>query len=68
MGCSYDMLGATIRRKEDIKTFVEDRLDYYPFGIGKPNDVASMLVYLLSKESRFISGQNFIIDSGGAIR
>lgn len=23
MGCSYDMLGATIHRKEDIKTFVE---------------------------------------------
>ena len=31
----------------DIKTFVDSRLDNYPFGIGKPDDVANMIIYLL---------------------
>lgn len=37
----------------------------YPFGWGKPNDVANMIVYLLSDKAKFISGQNYVIDSGG---
>lgn len=41
MGCSYDMLGATIRRKEDIKTFVEifnEELKYDIDGIDPDGD------------------------------
>lgn len=37
----------------------------YPFGWGEPNDVANMIVYLLSDKAKFISGQNYVIDSGG---
>lgn len=37
----------------------------YPFGWGNPNDVANMIVYLLSDKAKFISGQNYVIDSGG---
>ena len=51
----------------DIKDFVETRKDLYPFGIGEPNDVANMIVYLLSEKAKFISGQNYVIDSGGII-
>ena len=51
----------------DIKDFVETRKDLYPFGIGEPNDVANMIVYLLSDKAKFISGQNYVIDSGGVI-
>ena len=51
----------------DIKTFVDSRLDNYPFGIGEPDDVANMIVYLLSDKAKYISGQNYIIDSGGVI-
>ena len=39
----------------------------YPFGWGEPNDVANMIVYLLSDKAKFISGQNYVIDSGGAL-
>lgn len=39
----------------------------YPFGWGEPNDVANMIVYLLSDKSKFISGQNYVIDSGGIL-
>lgn len=39
----------------------------YPFGWGEPSDVANMTVYLLSDKSKFISGQNYIIDSGGVL-
>lgn len=39
----------------------------YPFGWGKPEDVANMVIYLLSDKSKFISGQNYILDSGGAL-
>lgn len=49
----------------DIKTFVEKRLDCYPFGIGKPDDVANLIVYLLSDKAKYISGQNYVVDSGG---
>lgn len=41
--------------------------DIYPFGWGEPNDVANMIVYLLSDKAKFISGQNYIIDSGGVL-
>ena len=51
----------------DIKDFVENRKDSYPFGIGEPNDVANMIAYLLSDKAKFISGQNYVIDSGGVI-
>ena len=51
----------------DIKSFVESRKDIYPFGFGEPNDVANMIVYLLSDKAKFISGQNYVIDSGGVL-
>ena len=36
----------------------------YPLGWGQPEDVANMIVYLLSNKSKYISGQNYVIDSG----
>jgi len=36
-----------------------------PFGqLGAPEDVSSMIVYLASDESRFITGAEFLIDNG----
>lgn len=37
----------------------------YPFGWGEPNDVANMICFLLSDKAKFISGQNYVIHSGG---
>ena len=36
----------------------------YPMGLGKVSDVANMIVYLLAEQSRWISGQNYLIDCG----
>lgn len=47
--------------------YEESQAVLYPFGFGEPNDVANMIVYLLSDKAKFISGQNYIIDSGGVL-
>ena len=39
----------------------------YPFGWGEPIDVARMAAFLLSDCARFISGQNYVLDSGGML-
>lgn len=37
----------------------------YPFGWGNPDDVANLVMFLLSDKSKFISGQSYVVDSGG---
>lgn len=37
----------------------------HPAGrVGKPSDVAGLVTYLLSEETGFITGQNFVVDGG----
>lgn len=37
----------------------------HPAGrVGKPEDIASLILYLISEESSFITGANFIVDGG----
>ncbi|MCP4109597.1 MAG: SDR family oxidoreductase [Desulfobacteraceae bacterium] len=43
--------------KHELKTM-------YPLGLGKPEDVANLVVFLLSDVSKWITGQNIIIDGG----
>jgi len=40
------------------------RLDGYPLGLGLPEDIALSAVFLLSEGSRWITGQNLIVDGG----
>ena len=42
-------------------------LSNYPFGFGEPVDIANMVAFLLSDMSKFISGQNYVVDSGGVL-
>ena len=42
----------------------EDRAQHPVGRVGVPEDVATMVAYLLSSESGFITGQNFIVDGG----
>ena len=35
-----------------------------PVGLGKPLDVANLVVYLASDESRFVNASEIIIDNG----
>ncbi len=37
----------------------------HPVGrVGKPEDIASLVLYLASNEASFITGENFIVDGG----
>ena len=40
----------------------------YPLGLGKPEDAASLIVWLISDESRWATGQSYVIDGGHMIR
>jgi 3(or 17)beta-hydroxysteroid dehydrogenase len=35
-----------------------------PVGLGRPEDVANMVLYLASEESRFVNAAELVIDNG----
>jgi NAD(P)-dependent dehydrogenase (short-subunit alcohol dehydrogenase family) len=39
----------------------------HPSGLGKPEDIASACLYLISEESRWVTGSNLVIDGGYSI-
>jgi NAD(P)-dependent dehydrogenase (short-subunit alcohol dehydrogenase family) len=39
----------------------------YPMGLGDTLDVASLCIFLLSEESRWITGQNIVVDGGYSV-
>lgn len=43
------------------------RIDGFPLGIGEPSDIANACLYLLSDASKWMTGQNLIIDGGYTI-
>lgn len=45
----------------------KNREDRFPLGLGKPEDISYACIYLLSDASRWITGQNIIIDGGYTI-
>ena len=45
-----------------IEGYYEKEIDKYPMGMGEPNDVANMIIYLLSNQTKWITGQNYVID------
>ncbi len=40
----------------------------YPLGLGHPEDAAAIIAWLLSDESRWVTGQSFVIDGGHMVR
>jgi NAD(P)-dependent dehydrogenase (short-subunit alcohol dehydrogenase family) len=42
----------------------DDHLQHPAGRVGKPEDIANMVLFLLNPENDFITGQNFIIDGG----
>ena len=40
------------------------RVDGFPLGLGKTTDISNACLYLLSDASRWITGQNLIVDGG----
>lgn len=49
---------------QSIPEIMEKVRQYYPMGFGKPEDVAAMVSFLLSDETKWITGQNYIVDCG----
>lgn len=48
-------------------TDVEGLGQLYPLGrIGEPNDVADMVLYLASEESKYVTGAELVVDGGGS--
>ena len=47
---------------QKLKDFRHDPLNKYPFGLGSVDDVANMVIFLLSDKAKWITGQNYIID------
>lgn len=46
----------------------EIRIDGFPLGLGDPTDISNACIYLLSDASRWITGQNLIVDGGYTTR
>ncbi|MCY1718952.1 SDR family oxidoreductase [Prolixibacteraceae bacterium Z1-6] len=42
----------------------EDHLQHPAGRVGKAEDIANMVLFLLAKENDFITGQNFVVDGG----
>ncbi|KQS37804.1 SDR family NAD(P)-dependent oxidoreductase [Pedobacter sp. Leaf194] len=50
---------------EDVSTTsLEDAEKEYPLGYGRPEDVSALVTYLLSDESRWMTGTDLILDGG----
>lgn len=43
------------------------RVSGFPLGLGQTSDIANACVYLLSEASRWVTGQNMIVDGGFSI-
>ena len=42
----------------------EKRIDGFPLGLGECPDISNACIYLLSDASRWVTGQNLIVDGG----
>lgn len=44
------------------------RIEGFPLGLGQPSDISHSCIYLLSDASRWITGQNLVVDGGFCIQ
>ena len=61
VNCVSPSLISTNMADDVSRAFAEGK---YPFGIGKPQDVANMIAFLLSDKTEWITAQNYLIDCG----
>jgi NAD(P)-dependent dehydrogenase (short-subunit alcohol dehydrogenase family) len=51
-------------RRRRVKPSAEDHAQHPCGRVGRPEDIASLIVYLASAEGSFITGANFVVDGG----
>lgn len=51
-------------KNANSEKMVNDYEKKYPFGFGKPTDIANMVVFLSSNASGWITGQNILMEGG----
>ena len=61
VNCVSPTLIATDMATDIARDFADGK---YPMGIGKPEDVANVIAFLLSDKTEWITAQNYIIDCG----
>ena len=59
-----DMLGNIAYETEVTK----EEIARYPLGLGKPNDISGIILFLLSDRAGWITGQDFALDGGYLLR
>lgn len=47
---------------------IESKADFSPVGIGEPEDVANVVLFLASDESKFVNGSEILIDNSLSIQ
>ena len=62
-GVQTQMTDAMFQDKELIERMSKD----YPLGLGLPSDIYEMVRFLISEKSRWITGQQFVVDGGRSI-
>ena len=43
---------------------MESMIAAYPLGFGKVSDISELIAFMLSNESKWITGQDYIFDCG----
>lgn len=54
------------QQSKDVNSqkYLDELNTMYPLGLGEPEDVANLVTFLLSNSSKWITGQNIVIDGG----
>ncbi len=53
------------KSSDELAPGLADRMkNLHPLGLGRAEDVASSILFLLSDEARWITGSNLLVDGG----
>jgi len=53
---------SNIRTEKTTEEYVSTQIDQYPMGFGETSDVANLITFLLSDETKWITAQNYVAD------
>ncbi len=56
------ILPTNIKTENSPQEYIDSQIAAYPMGFGDVSDVAELTVFLLSSETSWITGQNYILD------